>query len=136
MVIKNMAYDHPAYLAVIPQSAGTLTGAAGLSTKFAAFTAMQVKSITLAALVLSTGADIVSVVKVTGVAGTNTTTTTQIYGTHGSGAYLSNLTPLLPASQLSLQQGDTWWVQKGADATTTFAATVELAVLPLANVTV
>ena len=136
MVAKNMAYDHPAYLAVIPQTAGTITGAAGLSTKFAAFTAMQVKSITLAALVLSTGADIVSIVKVSGTLGTNTTTTTQVYGTHGSAAYLSNLTPAAPASQMTLQQGDTWWVQKGADATSTFAATVELAITPLSNVTV
>lgn len=135
MAVKNMGYDHAAYLAVLPQQCGTLTGAAGLSTKFAAFAAQTVKSITVAALVLSTGADIVSLVKVSGTNGTNTTTTTQIYGTHGSGAYFSNLTPALAASQVTLQQGDVFWVQKGADATTTFAATVELAITPLANVT-
>jgi hypothetical protein len=31
---------------------------------------------------------------------------------------------------------DTWWVAKGADTAGTYAADVELAILPLANVTV
>lgn len=141
MTTKNQVYDHPAYQAVLPMSGPAITGAAALGTKFTAFTNQIIKSITIAATVLSTAADIWSIVKVTGVGGTNTTTTTQVYGTHGSAAYFSNQTPAGTAGtatnqQVQLQQGDTWWVQKGADTAGTYSWQVELVVLPLSNFTV
>lgn len=136
MTIKSQVYDHPAYQAIYPIPSGTLTGANGLGTKYAAFTAQTIKSITVAATTLSTSADVVSLVRITGTNGTNTTTTTTAYGTVGSAAYFANLTPLLPTSQVTLQQGDQWWIQKGTDATGTFVGMVETVIQPLANVTV
>jgi hypothetical protein len=136
MTTKNQAYDHPAYQAVLAVPSGNLTGSGGTGTKYAAFTALQIKSITLAATVLSTSADVINIVKITGTGGTNTTTTTTAYGTMGSAAYFGNFTPTAAASQVSLQQGDQWWVQKGTDATTTQVGMVELVIIPLANITV
>jgi hypothetical protein len=135
MTTKNMAYDHPAYQAVLAVPSGNLVGSGGTGTKMAAFTAMQVKAVQIATTVLSTSADVISVVKVTGVGGTNTTTSTTAYGTMGSGAYIGNMTPTLPANQVSLQQGDVFYAQKGTDATGTFVGMIELAILPLSNVT-
>ena len=61
MTQKSLAYDDPAYLAVLPMvllGTGTggagITGASGQSNKFAAFTAMLVKSLTLSATTLGT----------------------------------------------------------------------------------
>lgn len=131
MVAKNMAYDHPAYIAVLPMPSASITGAAGVGTKFAAFTALQVKSVQVASVTAGTSADIINVVKVSG-----TTTTTTAYGTMGSAALVGNLTPLLPAGQVSCLQGDQFWVQKSGDLTAIFAVTVETAIVPLSNVTV
>jgi hypothetical protein len=136
MTVKSQVYDHPAYLAVYPISLGQLNGAAGITTKQAAFTAQIVKSVTLASTTLGTGTDTISIVKVTGLNGTNTTTSTTNYGTSGSGAYLGNFTPALASNQVTLQQGDLWWVQKGTDATATYIAQAELLLAPLANLTV
>lgn len=134
MTTKDMAYDHPAYLAVLGIPTAQMNGSAGTSTKFAAFTTMQIKSVTVAATTRGTSADVINVVKVTGSGGTNTTTTTTAYGTMGSGAYYGNYGPA-PASQVSLVQGDTWWVQKGTDATATYGGMVEAVLSPLAQVT-
>lgn len=141
MTVKSQVYDHPAYQAILPISGPAVTGAAALGTKFTAFTNQIIKSITAAATTLGTANDIWSIVKVTGVNGTNTTTSTQVYGTFGSAAYFANMTPAGTAGtatnqQVQLQQGDTWWVQKGADTAGTYSWQVELAVLPLSNLTV
>jgi hypothetical protein len=136
MAVKSQVYDHPAYLAVYPVGLGTITGAAGITTKQAAFTSQIVKSVTIAATVLGTGTDTINVVKVTGSNGTNTTTSTTLYGTSGSGSYFGNFTPAVASNQVTLLQGDQWWVSKGTDATATYAVTAELLSLPLANLTV
>jgi len=68
MTLKNLAYDNPAYLAVLPiplwggtgtstfssSVANTLIGASGQSNKFVAFTNMLVKSITASAVTIGT----------------------------------------------------------------------------------
>ena len=65
MVTKNMAYDNPAYLAVLPipllttgtsgtVTIGGLTGASAQSNKFTAFTNLLIKSLTLSATTVGT----------------------------------------------------------------------------------
>lgn len=135
MATKSMSYDHPAYTAVYAVPTGQMNGASGTSTKMAAWSALTVKSVTLAATTVNTSADVVNLLVVRTGAGTNTTTSTTAYGTFGSGAFSANFTPALATNQVALNQGDTWWVQKGADATGTYVGMVELVTTPLANVT-
>lgn len=65
MVTKNMMFDSPVYQAVLPipllttgtsgtLTVGGLTGASAQSNKFAAFTAMLIKSLTLSATTIGT----------------------------------------------------------------------------------
>jgi len=135
MTAKSMGYDAPAYLAVIPQPTGSITGASGTSTKYAAFTTMIIKSVTLAATTLNTSAETINILKVATGSGTNTSTTTTAYGTMGSASYFGNFTPAVATNQVTVNQGDTFWVQKGADATGVYVGQIELVVAPLSNVT-
>lgn len=132
MTQKQLAYDDVAYLAILPVPTGQINGSAGTSTKFAAFLDMKIKSITLRSTTLGTSADVVNIVSVSG-----TTTTTTAYGTIGSGAGGTgvNLTPSAATSQVSLSQGDLWYVQKGTDATATYVGMVEAVINPSANPT-
>jgi len=157
MATKNMAYDHPAYLAVVSQPAlsiaGTgITGSATNTQKYAAFTSMLVKSITAISTVLGTSADTCLLFRITnnGTTAVNTVTATYTYGTVlASAAYFGNATlntasavgtsaatsnTLTIGANPALLQGDQWYVQKGTDATCTNVYSVEMAILPLANV--
>lgn len=135
MSTKSMSYDHPCYTAVYRQSTGQINGSAGVSTKFSAFTSLIIKSVTISATTTATSADVIQILAVRNGAGTNTTTNTVAYGTMGSGSFFGNFW-LTGTSQVALNQGDVWWVQKGTDATGTYVADVELVVAPLASVSV
>lgn len=139
MATKNMSYDNAAYQAVMGggKATGNMSGSGGTSTKFSAFTGMIVKSVVLAATTAGTSADGVVVIKVATSQGTNTSTSTSTYGTMGSGAFSGYFAPSGSGTntQMVLAQGDTWWVQKGTDATGTYVGDVELVLQPLANVT-
>lgn len=132
MTQKQIAYDNATYITVQGVQTGQINGSAGQSTKFVAFLDMKIKAIALRALTAGTSADVVNIVQVSG-----TTTTTTAYGTIGSGAATTgtSITPALPASQVNLSQGDLWYVQKGTDATATYAGAVELVINPSANPT-
>jgi hypothetical protein len=133
MATKNMGYDHPAYLAVLPLATGQMTGSGGVSTKYAAFTAMSIKSLTVSAALgtsTATSADALYIVKISG-----TATTTATYGTIGSGVAFINVAPAVATNQMSLVQGDVFWAQKGTDASGTYAGAIEAVITPLANVT-
>jgi hypothetical protein len=133
MATKNMAYDNPAYLAVLPLPTGSMTGSGGASTKYAAFTAMTVKSVTIAPALganTATSNDVLSVLKISG-----TATTTTAYGTMGSGAAFLNATPGTASNQVTLVQGDVFWAQKGTDASGTYAGMIETVINPLSNLT-
>ena len=159
MATKSMGYDHAAYLAVMQQPAlsvaGTgITGSATNTQKYVAFTSMLIKSITALATVLSTSADTALLFRITnnGTNAINTVTATYTMGTAlASAAYFGNATlvsstavstsaatsnTLVIGSSPALIQGDTWYVQKGTDATATVVYAVEQAILPLANVSV
>lgn len=131
---KSMSYDHPAYTAVRTLPTGQITGASGVSTKYAAFTSEIVKSVVLGATTINTSAEVMYCIRVQNGAGTNTTTNTYTMGTWGSGAYYGSFAPT-GTNIPTLNQGDVFWIQKAADATGTYVGQVEIVTAPLANVT-
>lgn len=127
MASKSMAYDHPAY--TVPQMmGGRVNGAAG-AFKFSAFTAMQLKSVSIGIQTAGTSAtDVVTAYKISG-----TSTTTVALATFTSGQ--TGGTNVTPASALTLAQNDVLALVKGADATADYGVTAEMAITPGANVT-
>jgi len=119
-----MAYDHPAYEAVMPWG-GLITGSGG-AIRFAAYTDMLVKSVTVKPTTAGTSNDTVTAFKLSG-----TTTTTQVLTTHGSAA----TTGTNVVCTLTLAQGDALSIVKGTDATGVMAIGAELALIPGASVT-
>lgn len=125
MATKNMAYDSPAYQAVLP-CGGAISGSGG-ALRFAAFTDMLVKSVTVKPTTAGTSNDTVTAFKLSG-----TTTTTQVLATYGSAATAGTNV----VGTLTLAQGDALSIVKGTDATGVMAIGLELALVPGANVTV
>jgi hypothetical protein len=124
MATRNMAYDHPAYIA--PETFGGAISGSGGALRFAAFTDMIVKSITMKPTTAGTSNDTVTAFKLSG-----TTTTTQVLATYGSAA--TGGTNVL--GTLTLAQGDAYSIVKGTDATGVIALGLECAVIAGANVT-
>lgn len=126
MTTKSQAYDHPAYQVPVVYSGSSTAGANGVTTKFAAFTAQKIKSVTLGINVASTSAtQPVMYVK----SGTSTTTSTLSAITSAAVDVKNN------ALDVTLAQGDQFWVAHGTDATVVVAAAVESYVIPGANLT-
>lgn len=121
---KSMAYDHPAYEVVLPIG-GVLSGSGG-AVRFAAFTAMLVKSVSAKPTTAGTSADTVTAFKLSG-----TTTTTQVLTTFASAA----TTAVNVVGTLTLAAGDALSIVKGTDATGILAVGVELTVVPLSDIT-
>lgn len=126
MALKSMAYDAPAYQAVLPLGFN-LTGNAGATAKFAAFTDTLVKSITIKATTAGTSNDVVTAYKYSG-----TATTTQVLTTIGSGV----VTGTNVVSTFTLARGDVLGIAKGTDATAVYGVGVEMVLVPTADVTV
>jgi hypothetical protein len=86
---KTLQYDHPAYQ--IPQTffGQTAVGAAGVSPKFAAFTAMQIRSVVTVPNIASTAAGSQPLMYVK--SGTATSTTTLTVLTSAATAVLTNV---------------------------------------------
>jgi hypothetical protein len=133
MATQSMGYDNPAYLARSPlevvTAAATLTGASTAGLKHIAWTNFLLKSVIMKPSTAGTSNDIVNLLNISG-----TTTTTTALGTFGSGATAFQSLPVPGTAQLQLQ-GDTFWVQKGTDATVAYNGAIEQLVQPLANVT-
>ena len=129
MATRSMSYDHPAYVIPYIYSGVTVAGANGVSPKFAAFTAMQIKSALVTPFVASTAAGSQPLLFVK--SGTATTTTTLTALTSAA------ITPLLNdlATDVSLAQGDVFWLTHGTDATAVLAVAIETLLTPGANVT-
>lgn len=125
MATKSMAYDAPAYQAVMPLGFN-LTGANGATAKFAAFTDMLVKSITVKATTAGTSNDVITSYKYSG-----TATTTQVLTTIGSGV----VTGTNVVSTFTLARGDVLGIVKGTDATAVYGVGVEMVIIPTADVT-
>ena len=130
MATKSMSYDHPAYLAPVTSSHTSVAGATTNGARFAAYTAMIAKSVTLYSLVAGTATTHgYTINKLSG------TTTTSIGVTTLGTATIGTVTNVTLGST-ALAQGDTLLLTSLADATGTVVAAYELLVTPGASVTV
>ena len=129
MPTRNMAYDHPAYTAVLPVSLGvTAAGASAITpARFVAFTDMLVKSITVASV--TAGTSTTHIIRSLVYRG-GTATNTAIITTLGSSGFANVV------STLTLTQGDGLALLQGSDATQVSQGGAELQIIPGANVTV
>ena len=130
MTSKNLSYDHPAYLTPYIFSGNTVVGANGVSQKFAAFTAMQIKACLTTPNIASTAAG--SQPLLYSVNGTTTATTTLTALT--SAARTTILNDL--ATEVTLAQGDWFYVTHGTDATASLSVALECVATPGAALTV
>lgn len=121
---KQLGYDHPAYLAPVPFFGQTTVGANGVSPKFAAFTAMQIRAVCVTPNVASTAAGSQPLMFVK--SGTATTTTTLTVLTSAAVTPLTNVL----ATAVSLVQGDQAWVTHGTDATAVLSVGLEMYCTP------
>lgn len=154
MTIKSMSYDHPAYVARhSAQFGANAAGAASVTAKFLAWTAMHVFSINATtvtagtstytawngtATVTTTGTgDTVAGIKISG-------TTTSTYGPYALDAAAGGFRRIQISGTgvgsstadggVALAQGDTFYLVRGTDATAVQVTAVEYAVDPLSNV--
>lgn len=124
MTTKSMAYDHPAYVVPYVFSGLSTAGANGVTTKFAAFTAMKVKQVVQGPVIASTAAGSQPLLYTK--SGTTTATSTLTVLTSGaSAAIVDDL-----ATEVSLAQGDQVWYTHGTDATCAVAVAIECVVVP------
>ena len=125
MTTKNLCYDHPAYLVPVVYSGSTAVGANGVSTKFAAFTAMKVKQVVhapnLALVTTAAGSQPLLYTQ----SGTATATTTLTVVT--SAAYTAAVDDV---TDVTLAAGDVFWYTHGTDATTSRSVAIECALIP------
>lgn len=129
MTTKQLAYDNAAYLAPHVFSGNTTVGANGISQKFAAFTAMQIKSVTTAPNIASTAAGSQPLMYT--VSGTTTATTTLTVLT--SAARTARNDAL--STPVTLAQGDQVYLTHGTDATAVMSFAVECYLTPGAALT-
>ena len=118
MVMKTQAYDHPAYLTPYVFSGMSAVGANGVTTKFAAFTAMKLKQTVMGPVIASTAAGSQPLVYTK--SGTTTSTTTLTVLTSGASAAIVN-----DVTDVALAQGDQFWFTHGTDATCAIAVAFE-----------
>ena len=121
---KTLAYDDNAYQVPVPFFGQTTVGANGVSPKFAAFTAMQIRAALVTPNVATTAAGSQPLMFVK--SGTATTTTTLTVLTSGSVAPITNVL----STAVSLTQGDQVWVTHGTDATAVLSVGLEMYVTP------
>ena len=130
MTVASLRYDHPAYTTPVVFSGSTTAGANGVTTKFAAFTALKLKQIVSGVnLALpTTGA---STPLLYTQSGTTTTTTTLTALTSASYAVVTD-----DISDITLAAGNAFWYTHGADATTSRSVAIEAYVIPGSNLQV
>lgn len=115
---KNLGYDHHAYLTPVIYSGSTAAGANGVTTKFAAFTALQIRSAVFGPNIAGTSATTPLLFVKSGTATTTTTfTALTSAGTAASAQVLS--------TAVSLAQGDQFWATHGTDATIAVSVALE-----------
>lgn len=128
MAKKSMAYDHAAYV-TREAFTGSLSGSGGAA-RFAAFTNMRCKSITLKPSTAGTSNDVSTVILVNG-----TTTTTLATATFGSAASTgTNITLSTNATHGTFGTDGWLTVTKGTDATLVLQAAVEMEIIAGADV--
>lgn len=123
MATKSMAYDHPMYQVRDVYSGVSAVGANGVTSKFAAFTAMKIKSVTQGPFIASTAAGSQPLLYTK--SGTATATTTLTVLTSASSAAIHD-----DVTDVTLAQGDQFWYTHGTDATCAIAVAIETEVIP------
>lgn len=123
-VAKNLAYDSPAYVTPVVFMGATTVGASGVSPKFAAFTALQIRACMLTPNVASTAAGSQPLLFVK--SGTATATSTLTVLTSAAITPLPNLL----ATAVTLVAGDQVWVTHGTDATAVASLAIEMYPVP------
>lgn len=116
---KTLSYDHDVYITPVIMAGQTTVGASGVSPKFAAFTALQLRAVAYTPNIASTAAGSQPLVYTK--SGTATATTTLTALTSGAVAALTTVL----ATAVSLVQGDTVWVTHGTDATASLSFGIE-----------
>lgn len=140
-ITKNMAYDNPAYLAVIPIVLGGGTGAT-VTTKFNVWTTMLLKSVQISPFVAGTSTNAVfSLIRVSdtrAAAGTDTialsTTTTLLATFTNLQSVAKNVNTGTSTTISTFTAGDQFWISQATDATIQFTASAEMVILPGASV--
>jgi hypothetical protein len=128
MTQKNMAYDHPAYTVPYVFSGMSAVGANGVTTKFAAFTAMKIKAVITGPVIATTAAG--SQPLLYSKSGTATSTTTLTVLTSAASAAIND-----DISDVTLALGDQFWYTHGTDATCANAVAIECVVIPGSSIT-
>ena len=128
MATTNMSYDHPVYITPYVFAGGSTVGANGVTTKFAAFTAMKIKAVQYSSNTAGTSSTTPLLFTKSG-----TTTATSTLTAIASAATSANNFAL--ATAVSLVQGDQFWCTHGTDATIAVSFAIETLVVPGANVT-
>lgn len=135
MATNSMAYDHPAYLGVKLIGGEIAAAASSKTARFAAVTAMTVKS--MQCTVITAGGTVVAVDLVRQAAGGTALTTlasvTNVIGT-SVGGVTTNV--LMTGAGATLSQGDVVWAQKGSgDGVAVFGIGIEAVYIPGASFT-
>jgi len=123
-----MNYDHPVYVTPVIYSGLSAAGANGVTTKWAAYTAMKIVAVISGPVAAATSA---SQPLLYSKSGTTTSTTTLTALTSASTATINDAL----ATAVTLAQGDQFWYTHGTDATASNAVAVEVRVIPGSNVT-
>lgn len=130
MATKSMAYDHPAY--IVPVTSSDVVGAGATTTfaRFAAYTAMLLKSVQVSVATLGTASSACTIYKLS-----SGTTTTSLGAYAMSTSAVGTTTNILITAGGTMAQGDSLYVVTGADATARQVVAYELNIIPGANVT-
>ena len=128
MATTSMQYSHPVYIVPVIYSGSSAAGANGVTTKWAAYTAQKIMSVSYAANIASTSSTTPLLYKKSG---TTTSTTTMTAVASAATAAVN----YAPATPVSLAQGDQFWVAHGTDGTVALSIAVETLVVPGSTVT-
>lgn len=134
-VNKAMAYDHPAYRVPVFLGAAAAAGASSTPIRFACFTAMIAKSVTVTPLVAGTGTGncTVQVEKIASGGTAITTLATIVMGTTAAG--ITTNVALNTNANSTYAAGDVLRVSNGADATSVLAIGIEMQLAAGASLT-
>jgi hypothetical protein len=134
MATQSMAYDHPVYLQRVISSSVGVAGASAVHGRFAAFTNMLAKSITIYTVTAGTGTGN-GTVSLCRIATGGTAITTLGSVTMGTSSVALGTNVAIAAASQTITQLDEVYIQQGADATGVWAVSIELVITPGANVT-
>jgi hypothetical protein len=132
MATKNMAYDHPAYLAVQCAPLGSVAAGSGAaSQRFVAHAPLTLKAANYSTTILSTGTSID--IKTLYIIRQGTATTTTVLATNTAAIAVHNVA--LSGTGAAMARGDQAYITKGTDGTETGSASLEYVINPGADVT-